>query len=148
MIEQRVLKQIANQIRQKEGNDILYKMAISDLQNCGFLTPKIQKIVYIFFKVYKIQNFKNFQKTGRYVREPPLMSDYAKFQTNISIFDPQMTLISVQFDGRIFFKSQILTFLHIIHKNKMHHWIAVTKLDRKHVYFIPNFGFQNLTFFA
>ena len=45
-----ILKQIANEKRQNEGNQILYKMAISVLGNFVFLTRKIPKT--IFWKKY------------------------------------------------------------------------------------------------
>ena len=38
----------------------------------------------------KIQNFQNFQKTGKYVIHLLVVYQCTKFQVNISIFDPQM----------------------------------------------------------
>ena len=60
----RVLKQTA----QKDQNRCkltrsLYKMAISKFQNFEFLIPKILKNRYFSENLYKIQNFKNFEKT-------------------------------------------------------------------------------------
>ena len=45
-------------------------MAISDFLNFAFLTPNISKNHFFLEKNdHKIQNFKNFQKTGIYVVE-------------------------------------------------------------------------------
>ena len=72
------------QERQKNGNSIFYKMAISNFQNVEFLTPKIS----IFFnKVFeKPTIFQTFQKTGIYVLELHMNNTQTKFQANSFIF--------------------------------------------------------------
>ena len=68
-IDRRLLYAEANRKKrcQNKGNLILYKMAISDFQNFGILTPKIKKNKFFWKKCSKIQNFPNFQKTVLYV---------------------------------------------------------------------------------
>ena len=71
-------------------------MVVSDFQNFWILTPKISKNKFFWEKCSKIQNFQNFQKTVLYVKDLLESSQHAKFQIRISMFDPQMTVISVK----------------------------------------------------
>ena len=81
------MKQNAIFKRQKIGNEIVYKMAISDFGKFSILTPKNKKKLIFLDFLHKIKNFQNFQKTGIYVREPSVDNTYTKFQRDTIIFD-------------------------------------------------------------
>ena len=122
--DQSKLKQIANKRCHNKRNWILYKMAISDFQKFWILTPKISKNKFFREKCSKIQNFRNFQKTVLYVQDLLKSSQHTKFQIPISMFDPQMTVISVKYGGVIEINHIFGPFIDIVHKNKLHHWIS------------------------
>ena len=121
-------KRGAFNFRAKHKQKVSKDASCQDLKSCylGFLnfwvfdpqkSKKIQKSVFAWTNVYKIQNFQFFQKTGIYVREPPVGSQNAKFQVNSSIFDPQMALIWVPCGDVIFVFLKILAFIDFLRKN-------------------------------
>ena len=61
-------------------------MAISVFQNFEFLNPKIQNFRFFLEKCPQNPNFQNFQKTGIYVTELPILNHHAKFQPDIFNF--------------------------------------------------------------
>ena len=69
--------------------------------------PQNFKNKFFWKKCSKIQIFQNFQKTVLYVYDTHESSWHVKFQIRISIFDPQMTVISVKCGDVI----KIITFL-------------------------------------
>ena len=142
-----MLNQIAKKRCQNKGNGILYKMAISDFQNFWILTPKISKNKFFWKKCSKIQNFQNFQKTVLYVWDTHESSSHAKFQIRISIFDPQMTVISVKCGDVIKINHIFGPFIDIVRKNKLHRWIPEMQLNQKSAFYFQNFEFWKLTFF-
>ena len=66
---------------------------------------------------------------------------HAKFQIRISIFDPQMTVISVKCGDVIKINHIFGPFIDVAHKNKLHHWIPEIKLDQKSAFYFQNFEF-------
>ena len=116
-------------------------MAISDFQNFWILTPKISTNKFFWKKCSKIQNFQNFQKTVLYVKDTHESSLHAKFQIRISIFDPQMTVISVKCGDVIKINHIFGPFIDIVHKNKLHRWIPEMKLNQKSEFYFQNFEF-------
>ena len=70
-----------------------------------------------------------------------------KLQIRISIFDPQMTVISVKCGDVIKINHIFGAFIDIVHKNKLHRWIAEMKLNQKSaLFYFRNFEFWKLTF--
>ena len=70
------------------------------------------------------------------------------FQIRISIFDPQMTVISVKCGDVIKINHTFGPFIDIVHKNKLHRWIPEMKLNQKSALYFQNVEFWKLTFFT
>ena len=52
-----------------------------------------------------------------------------------------MTVISVKSGDVIKTNNTFGLFIDIVHKNKLHHWIAEMKLNQKSALYFPNFEF-------
>ena len=122
-------------------------MAISDLQNFLDFDPQIFKNKLFWKKCSKIQNFQNFQKNAIYVYDTNESSSHAKFQIRISIFDSQMTVISVKCGDVTKINHIFGPFIDIVHKNILHRWFPEMKLNHKSAFYFQNFEFWKLTFF-
>ena len=68
-------------------------------------------------------------------------SSHAIFQIRISIFDPQMTVISVKCGDVIKLNHIFGPFIDIVHKNKLHRWIPEMELNQKSAFYFQNFEF-------
>ena len=149
IVDQCRLKQIANKRCQNKGNWILYKMVISDFQKkLDFNPQNFKKQVFFFWEnCCKIQNFLSFQKTVLYVQDTHESSSHAKFQIPISIFDPQMAVISVKCGDVIKINHIFGPFIDIVY-TKTNYTIGFLRWNwiRKMSYF-QNFEFWKLTLF-
>ena len=65
----------------------------------------------------------------------------------MTIFDPQMTVISVKCGDVIRINHIFGPFIDIVHKHKLHHWITEMKLNQKSMFCFQNFEFLLLTLF-
>ena len=104
---------------------------------------KISQNIFFWKKCSKIQNFQNFQKTVYMYRTHMrvVCTMHAKFQIRISIFDTQMTVISVKCRDFIKINHIFGPFTDIVHKNKLHRWISEMKLNQKSAFYFQNCEF-------
>ena len=112
-------------------------------------------MAFLFFQNFVILA-QNFQKIGRLLQNPlfrikkleyvklPVIFNH-KFQTDMSIFAPPMTVITVEWH---YVKTlyRIFAFIYV-YQSQIHHWNPETKLNQK-MFFIQNFECQNLSFFT
>ena len=57
----------------------------------------------------------------------------------MSMFDPQMTVISVNCGDTIKINHIFGPVIDIVHKNELHHWTPEMKLNQKCVFYFQNF---------
>ena len=137
-----ILKQITNEKDQIEGNQILYKMAISVFRSFGFLNPKIPKII----KKYPKPNFLKFSKKRNICWRPTCGESTWQISSHSIYFWPPDGSVQCAMSWRQNFQSQFLAVLNIVHQNKLHHCNPDTKLHKIPVLWLKQNEFQNLTF--
>ena len=99
---------------------MVYKMAFSNFQNCGFLTPKIKILFFFKNKCPKIPKIIDIQKNGLYVIELCVINRCTQFQANIFIFSCECAMAQKpgQGDDVTCFESHFLALLTIARQNK------------------------------
>ena len=80
-------------------------MAISDVGNFGFLTPKIKTSFFSKINAQKTQTFIDFQQTGIYIIELCVTNSCTKCQANNFIFCCEMAQKPISGNDVIFWNS-------------------------------------------
>ena len=119
-VEPWVLNHIANEKRQKEGNRISFRMAISKKWSIVFYSAICK---YMF--LWKNQHIKKKQEG---MSDIFTNSSHAKFQALVSVFDVFIAKCLRVHCGVTFSIFHISSLLNIGRQNKRHHWASGAKL--------------------